>query len=90
MTGEITLRGLVLPVGGVKEKCLAAKRAGIKTVILPERNRRDLQEVPAEARKDLRFHLAKTVDDVLAEALDHAGPPRKPRPSRGGDLDGHR
>ncbi len=74
MTGEITLRGLVLPVGGVKEKCLAAKRAGIKTIILPERNRRDLEDVPAEAKKQLQFRLAKTVDDVLDEALDHSGP----------------
>jgi ATP-dependent Lon protease len=72
MTGEITLRGLVLPIGGVKEKTLAAKRAGITTVILPYRNRRDLADLPDAARKDLEFHFAKTVDDVLAIALDGA------------------
>jgi ATP-dependent Lon protease len=69
MTGEITLRGLVLPVGGIKEKMLAAKRAGIKTVILPKRNEKDVQEVPGEARDTLNFHFAKTVDDVLRVAL---------------------
>ena len=70
MTGEITLRGLVLPVGGVKEKVLAAQRAGITTVILPERNKNDLLELPAEARKAVHFVLARNVDDVLRAALD--------------------
>ena len=79
MTGELTLRGLVLPVGGIKEKVLAAKRAGIKTVILPARNRRDLAELPREVHKAMTFELAKTVDDVLAVALDPRGP-RKGRP----------
>ncbi len=69
MTGEITLRGLVLPVGGIKEKVLAARQAGIKTVILPERNRRNLLDVPPEARKELRFVFAKVIVDVLDEAL---------------------
>ena len=69
MTGEITLRGLVLPIGGLKEKVLAAKSAGIKTVIVPERNRKDLVDVPAEARKGLKFVFASTVDDVFAAAL---------------------
>jgi ATP-dependent Lon protease len=69
MTGEISLRGLVLPIGGVKEKVLAALRAGIKTVILPARNRRDLEEIPAEARDKLEFVWVERVDDALATAL---------------------
>ena len=72
MTGEITLRGLVLPVGGIKEKVLAARQAGIKAVILPERNRRHLADVPVEVRKELRFVFAQTVDDVLKAALSPA------------------
>jgi ATP-dependent Lon protease len=69
MTGEITLRGLVLPIGGLKEKSLAAKRAGIKQVIIPKRNEKDLPDLPEEVRKTVKFHLADTVDDVLAIAL---------------------
>ncbi|MCY2932060.1 MAG: endopeptidase La [Planctomycetota bacterium] len=69
MTGEITLRGLVLPIGGVKEKVLAARRAGIATVILPDRNEKDLVDIPPAARRGLRFVFARTVDDVLAAAL---------------------
>ena len=69
MTGEISLRGLVLPIGGVKEKVLAALRAGITTVMLPERNRRDLEEIPAEAREKLSFDWMERVDDAIAAAL---------------------
>jgi ATP-dependent Lon protease len=69
MTGEISLRGLVLPIGGVKEKVLAALRAGIKTVMLPARNRRDLDEIPAEAREQLEFVWLETVDEAVAAAL---------------------
>ena len=69
MTGEISLRGLVLPIGGVKEKVLAALRAGITTVMLPERNRRDLEEIPAEAREKLTFVWMERVDDAIAAAL---------------------
>ncbi len=69
MTGEISLRGLVLPIGGVKEKVLAALRAGITTVLLPARNRRDLEEIPAEARDRIRFVWVERVDDALAAAL---------------------
>ncbi|MGZ5650342.1 MAG: S16 family serine protease, partial [Usitatibacter sp.] len=69
MTGEISLRGLVLPIGGVKEKVLAALRAGIKTVMLPERNRRDLEEIPADAREQLEFKWIKDVDEALDTAL---------------------
>ena len=79
MTGEITLRGKVLPVGGVKEKVLAAHRAGCKTVIMPRDNERDLAEVPEFVRKDLRFVLAEHMDEVLREALTK--PLRALRPS---------
>jgi ATP-dependent Lon protease len=69
MTGEISLRGLVLPIGGVKEKVLAALRAGIRTVMLPSRNRRDLEEIPADARAQLSFVWLEEVDDAIAAAL---------------------
>ena len=69
MTGEITLRGLVLPVGGIKEKVLGAKRAGIKTVILPEKNKKDLVEVPERAKKGLTFKFIKRMDEVIEWSL---------------------
>ncbi|HEY8244383.1 MAG TPA: S16 family serine protease, partial [Casimicrobiaceae bacterium] len=69
MTGEISLRGLVLPIGGVKEKVLAAQRAGIKTVMLPARNKSDLEDVPADAREQLQFVWMETIDDALRAAL---------------------
>jgi ATP-dependent Lon protease len=69
MTGEISLRGLVLPIGGVKEKVLAALRAGITTVMLPARNRREFEEIPAEARDKLEFVWLERVDDALAASL---------------------
>ena len=69
MTGEISLRGLILPVGGIKEKTLAALRAGIHTVLLPARNRKDLEEIPESARSQLQFIWLETVDDALAAAL---------------------
>ena len=69
MTGEITLRGLVLPVGGIKEKILAAHRAGLKTVILPKRNEVDLDELPKEVRDSLKFVLAERVEQVWDAAL---------------------
>ncbi|MEY4194727.1 MAG: hypothetical protein RLZZ226_1095 [Pseudomonadota bacterium] len=69
MTGEISLRGLVLPVGGIKEKVLAAQAAGITRVLLPARNRKDLEDVPAEARATLEFIWLDTVDDALRETL---------------------
>jgi ATP-dependent Lon protease len=70
MTGEISLRGLVLPIGGVKEKTLAALRAGIDTVLLPKRNQKDLEEVPESARKRLKFVWLENIDDALAAAFD--------------------
>jgi ATP-dependent Lon protease len=69
MTGEISLRGLVLPIGGVKEKVLAALRAGIKTVMLPQRNKRDLEEIPQEAREQLQLVWVENADQALATAL---------------------
>jgi len=69
MTGEITLRGLVLPIGGLKEKTLAAMRAGIKQVIVPKRNEKDLPDIPEEVKKSLKFHFVQNVDEVLAIAL---------------------
>ena len=69
MTGEISLRGVVMPVGGIKEKCVAAARAGIRTVILPARNRRDLEDIPESVRSKLEFVWAEKIEDVLARAL---------------------
>jgi ATP-dependent Lon protease len=70
MTGEISLRGLVLPVGGIKEKVLAAKRAGITCVLLPDLNRRDLEEIPPAARQGIRFEFLQTADEALRHALE--------------------
>ena len=70
MTGEITLSGAVLPVGGIKEKILAAHRAGIKKVILPKENERDLEDVPEDVRSELKFIPVETIEEVLKEALD--------------------
>jgi ATP-dependent Lon protease len=72
MTGEITLRGLVLPIGGLKEKTLAAKRAGIKEVIVPKRNEKDLPDIPDEVKTSLKFNFVSSVDEVLAVALGTA------------------
>jgi ATP-dependent Lon protease len=69
MTGEISLRGLVLPIGGVKEKTLAALRAGIKTVMLPRRNEKDLDDVPQEAREKLEFVFLDRVEEALRTGL---------------------
>jgi ATP-dependent Lon protease len=79
MTGEISLRGLVLPIGGVKEKVLAALRAGITTVMLPTRNSKELEEIPQEAREKLRLVWIETVDDALATAL--TAPAAEPLPA---------
>ena len=74
MTGEITLRGRVLPIGGVKEKLLAAHRFGIDTIILPKDNEKDLPEVPEEVRNAMCINLVETIDEVLALALEEPGP----------------
>ena len=70
MTGEVTLHGQVLPVGGIKDKVLAAHRMGLNTVILPMRNGPDLEKVPEEVRKSMHFVLVRTADDVLEAALE--------------------
>jgi len=70
MTGEITLRGLVLPVGGIKEKVLAAHRAGIKTLLLPKENQKDLEDIPKKVQKEIEFHFVERMLDVLKLALE--------------------
>ena len=70
MTGEITLRGQVLPVGGIKEKVLAAHRAGIKTILLPRDNEQDLDDIPEEIRKSVTFIFVDMVEDVIKNALE--------------------
>lgn len=81
MTGEITLRGRVLPIGGLKEKILAARRAGIKTIIIPKQNAKDLDEVPKHVRRGMEFIYAETMDDVLPVALKQPAGPKKSRTS---------
>jgi ATP-dependent Lon protease len=78
MTGEISLRGLVLPVGGIKEKVLAAQRAGVRTVLLPARNRKDLLDVPEEVRTQLEFVWLEKVEDALEAALGEHSHQRAP------------
>ncbi len=79
MTGEITLRGRVLPVGGIKDKVLAAHRAGIKEVILPAQNAKDLEDIPANVKEELQFHLVERMDQVLDIAFGHSVAPTLPK-----------
>ncbi len=74
MTGEITLRGLVLPVGGIKEKVLAGMRAGIKTIILPKKNEKDLEEIPEHIRNAMDFKFIQRMDEAIEMALKHTEP----------------
>lgn len=74
MTGEISLSGLVLPVGGIKEKVLAAHRAGIKRIILPKANEKDLKDVPQEVRDELKFILVERIEEVLPAAFNQEVP----------------
>jgi ATP-dependent Lon protease len=83
MTGEITLRGQVLPVGGIKEKVLAAHRSGLKIVILPKRNEADLEDIPEEVRQSMTFKFVETVDEVIEFALE--SPPRAPKRKKKAD-----
>jgi len=85
MTGEITLRGRILPVGGIKEKVLAAHRAGLKTIVLPRKNDKDLVDVPKNAKRDLKFVFVEHMDEALAAALEPASEGnKKTRPRRAG------
>jgi ATP-dependent Lon protease len=83
MTGEITLRGQVLPVGGIKEKVLAAHRAGIKTILLPHDNEQDLDDIPEEIRNSVQFIFVDMVEDVVRNALE---PLAETVPPTAGDI----
>jgi ATP-dependent Lon protease len=94
MTGEITLRGLVLPIGGLKEKTLAARRAGIKQVIVPKRNEKDLPDIPEEVRNTLKWHFVSNIDEVMEVALGPVKHHRKAvngakKPARGKTIASH-
>ena len=79
MTGEVTLTGQVLGIGGIRDKVLAAQRAGVRTVVVPKENEADLEELPSETRKELEFVLADHVDEVLSAAFDGVLPIAAPR-----------
>ena len=79
MTGEITLRGKVLPIGGLKEKSLAARRVGIRKVIIPKDNQKDLEELPETVKRDIAFYPVSSADEVFALAVREAAP-EKPKP----------
>ncbi|MBI1821745.1 MAG: endopeptidase La [Nitrospirae bacterium] len=89
MTGEVTLRGRVLPIGGLKEKILAAKAVGIKTIILPKRNERDLEEIPKHVKKDLKFVFVEQMDEVLQCAFKREISPPRPAHSKKGKINRH-
>ena len=84
MTGEITLRGTVLPIGGLNEKAVAARRAGIKTVLVPRANQKDFVEIPEEVRAELEFVLVDNMDQVLERALEPP-PAAAPQPESGSE-----
>jgi ATP-dependent Lon protease len=84
MTGEITLAGLVLPIGGVKEKVLAARRAGIRRIVLPLENKKDLQDLPDHVRKEMEFVFVSNVGDVLRATLPQRDPEVGRAPARSG------
>jgi ATP-dependent Lon protease len=85
MTGEITLRGRVLPIGGIKEKVLGAHRAGLRRVIMPRRNEADLDDIPADLRKQMKFVMVESIDEVLREALTPLRPSVVASASRNGN-----
>jgi ATP-dependent Lon protease len=84
MSGEISLRGLVLPVGGIKEKVVAAARAGLTRVMLPARNRKDFEDIPDEVRKGMQFVWLDTVDDAVHAALEPHGAAEAPQRAASG------
>jgi ATP-dependent Lon protease len=86
MTGEITLRGKVMPIGGVKEKLLAAHRAGVTTILLPKDNEKDLSDIPKNVLDSMSVHLVETMDEVLRTALEGPLPVLPPTPES--DLQG--
>jgi ATP-dependent Lon protease len=89
MTGELTLTGRVLPIGGLKEKVLGAVRAGITEIILPKDNEADLEDLPADVREHMKFHLSETLDDVIQVALEDGDGRRSPdgqRPQETGET----
>jgi ATP-dependent Lon protease len=90
MTGEVTLRGRVLPIGGLKEKAVAAHRAGVRHIIVPYGNEREIEELPEEVRQSVTFHAVKSMDDVLVVALRAAPPAPAPTvgPKRGAKIPG--
>ena len=79
MTGEISLRGKVLPIGGLKEKSLAARRVGIKTVLIPEGNRKDIDELPSIVKEEITFHPVKNVEEVFDFVLESVETPLPPQ-----------
>jgi ATP-dependent Lon protease len=83
MTGEITLRGKVLPIGGLKEKALAARRMGVKTVIVPSKNDKDVKELPANVKRGMQFVYVDDMDEVLKVALAKRAPARRAVPATG-------
>jgi ATP-dependent Lon protease len=93
MTGEVTLRGRVMPVGGVKQKVLAAHRAGLKKVVIPKRNEADLDDLPPEVSEKMEFILAETIDDVFPHVLPGlkkvGNNGRRPRPTKLISTNGH-
>jgi ATP-dependent Lon protease len=90
MTGEITLRGKVLPIGGVKEKLLAAHRAGIKNIILPKENEKDLEDIPQDILSSMSINLVETMDEVLQVALERLPVPQAQVSEAISDLKGNR
>ena len=82
MTGEITLRGAVLPVGGIREKVTAAHRSGIREIILPHFNQKDLEEIPEKVIRDMTFYFVKDLNEVIKHAFDEKTPKAKPRKTR--------
>jgi ATP-dependent Lon protease len=88
MTGEITLRGKVLPVGGIKDKVLAAFGAGIREVILPAENEKDLEDIPEDVRTVMQFHLVKEMDEVIPIALDGTLPVAQQTEQEGSTVQG--